>query len=115
MTCRGIPGITCYPCEGGTKQVLFFYTINCLQILAELVSGGQVLFAKVVCRGAAADGQRAPDLPGEIVGREVKRSVRAGGSLLILIGHRGEESGLLFAHQRFIVGVKRPGILRVVS
>lgn len=29
-----------------------------------------------------------------------------GGSLLILIGHRGEENGLLFAHQRFIVGVK---------
>ena len=25
---------------------------------------------------------------------------------MILIGHRGEENGLLFAHQRFIVGVK---------
>ena len=87
-------------------QALFFYTINCLQILAELVSGGQVFFVKIVRRGAAADIQRAYDLPAEIVGREVKRSVRAGGSLLILIGHRGEENGLLFAHQRFIVGVK---------
>lgn len=61
---------------------------------------------KIVRRGAAADIQRAYDLPAEIVGHEVKRSVRAGGSLLILIGHRGEENGLLFAHQRFIVGVK---------
>lgn len=84
----------------------FFYTINCLQILAELVSGGQVFFVKIVRRGAAADIQPAHDLPAEIVGHEVKRSVRAGGSLLILIGHRGEENGLLFAHQRFIVGVK---------
>lgn len=25
---------------------------------------------------------------------------------MILIGHRGEENGLLFAHQRFIVGIK---------
>lgn len=92
-----------------------FYTINCLQILAEFVSGGQVFFVKIVRRGAAADIQPAHDLPAEIVGHEVKRSVRAGGSLLILIGHRGEENGLLFAHQRFIVGIKRPGILRVVS
>lgn len=84
----------------------FFYTINCLQILAELVSGGQVFFVKIVRRGAAADIQPAHDLPAEIVGHEVKRSVRAGGSLLILIGHRGEENDLLFAHQRFIVGVK---------
>lgn len=61
---------------------------------------------KIVRRGAAADIQPAHDLPAEIVGHEVKRSVRAGGSLLILIGHRGEENGLLFAHQRFIVGVK---------
>lgn len=87
-------------------QALFFYTINCLQILAELVSGGQVFFVKIVRRGAAADIQPAHDLPAEIVGHEVKRSVRAGGSLLILIGHCGEENGLLFAHQRFIVGVK---------
>ena len=61
---------------------------------------------KIVRRGAAADIQPAHDLPAEIVGHEVKQSVRAGGSLLILIGHRGEENGLLFAHQRFIVGVK---------
>lgn len=61
---------------------------------------------KIVRRGAAADIQRAYDLPAEIVGREVKGSVRAGGSLLILIGHRGEENGLLFDHQRFIVGIK---------
>lgn len=87
-------------------QALFFYTINCLQILAELVSGGQVFFVKIVRRGAAADIQPAHDLPAEIVGHEVKRSVRAGGSLLILIGHRGVKNGLLFAHQRFIVGVK---------
>ena len=106
MTCRGIPGITCYPCERGTKQVLFFYTINCLQILAELVSGGQVFFVKICRRGAAADIQPAYDLPAGIVSHEVKRSVRAGGSLLILISHRGEENGLLFAHQRFIVGIK---------
>lgn len=83
-----------------------FYVINFLQILTELVSGSQVFFVKIVRRGAAADIQPAHDLPAEIVGHEVKRSVRAGGSLLILIGHRGEENGLLFAHQRFIVGVK---------
>ena len=70
---------------------------------------------KIGRRGAAADIQPAHDLLAEIVGHEVKRSVRAGGSRLILIGHCGEENGLLFAHQRFIVGVKRPGILRVVS
>lgn len=69
--------------------------INFLQILAELVSGGQVFFVKIVRRGAAADIQLAHDLLAEIVGHEVKRSVRAGGSLLILIGHRGEKNGLL--------------------
>lgn len=59
--------------------------INFLQILTELVSGSQVFFVKIVRRGAAADIQPAHDLPAEIVGHEVKRSVRAGGSLLILI------------------------------
>lgn len=83
-----------------------FYVINFLQILTELVSGSQVFFVKIVRRGAAADIQPAHDLPAEIVGHEVKRSVRAGGSLLIFIGHRGVKNGLLFAHQRFIVGVK---------
>ena len=84
----------------------FFCVIDFFQIFTELVSGGQVFFVKIGRRGAAADIQPAHDLPAEIVGHEVKRSVRAGGSLLILIGHRGEENGLLFAHQRFIVGVK---------
>ena len=27
MTCRGIPGITCYPCEGGTKRLPLFFSI----------------------------------------------------------------------------------------
>ena len=29
MTCRGIPGITCYPCEGGTKALREFFVSRC--------------------------------------------------------------------------------------
>ena len=28
MTCRGIPGITCYPCEGGAKGCRWFVGVG---------------------------------------------------------------------------------------
>ena len=84
----------------------FFCVIDFLQIFTELVGGGQVLFAKVVRRVATANVQLARDLPAEVVSHEVECGVRARGGLLAGIGHRGDERGLLFAHQRGVVGIK---------
>ena len=80
--------------------------IDFLQIFTEFVGGGQVLFAKVVRRVATAGVQLARDLPAEVVSHEVECGVRARGGLLAGIGHRGDERGLLFAHQRGVVGIK---------
>ena len=48
---QNVPAIKKRAC----KTSPLFYVINFLQILAELIGGGQILFAKVVRRIAAAD------------------------------------------------------------
>lgn len=62
MTCRGIPGITCYPCQGGTKGKTFLLCVvprSTDRCKALQTSNGHI----VIAAGAVDDQQLSVGVP----------------------------------------------------